>query len=61
MITFKEKIVFIFISLVLKKFVNSSVTNFKRVASCHQKLYNEQGKIFYSYVTFSYAFLITYL
>ena len=35
--------------------------NFKKVASYHEKLYNEQLTMFYFYATFYYDFLITYL
>ena len=38
--------------------VNCNNANFKRVASSHEKLYNEQWIIFYVYVTLYYDFLI---
>ena len=61
MVTFKEKIVFIFTKLVLKEHVSCSFANRKRVASFHEKLYNEQWRIFHFNFTFYYDFLITYL
>ena len=43
MATFKEKIIFLFTSLVLKKtYANCSLANFNRVASSHEMLYYEQ-------------------
>ena len=41
--------------------VNCSLAKFKRVAFFHEKLYNEQQIIIYSYVTFCYDFLKTHL
>ena len=61
MVTFKEKRIFLFTSLVLKKtYANCSLANFNRVASSHEMLYYEQWGMFY-YFTFYYDFLVTHL
>ena len=60
-VTFKEKVVFFFVSLVFKGHVNYSLAYFERIASSHEKLYNEQWRIFYCYIAFYYDFLITHL
>ena len=62
MFTFKEKNSFHFYIISFKRtYVNCSLANFKRVASSHEKLYNEQQRILYFYVTFYYDFLIIHL
>ena len=61
MVTFKEKSFHFYIIGFIRRYVNSSHINFKRVASSHEKLHNEQGRSFCFYVTSYYDLLVAHL